>query len=105
MGTLFGIGAPPYAIYLSRRLSDKRATLSTMVLFSTGMRLIVFAVAGLVLGDRLLGFAMLFPFVLLGLWLGHRVHIAISREKVLGAISVLLIATGILLIGRVVFGA
>src|SRR5215203_5508843 len=38
MGTLFGIGAPPYAIYLSRRLQDKgalRATLSNMVLLST----------------------------------------------------------------------
>jgi uncharacterized membrane protein YfcA len=50
MGTLFGVGAPPYAIYLSRRIDDKstmRATLSTMVLFSTGMRLIVFAFAAL----------------------------------------------------------
>jgi hypothetical protein len=26
-----------------------------------------------VLADRLLAFAMLFPFVLAGLWLGHRV--------------------------------
>mgnify|MGYP006203365629 CR=1 FL=1 len=51
MGTLFGIGAPPYAMYLTRRIDDKtsmRATLSTMVLFSTGIRLIVFTVAGLI---------------------------------------------------------
>jgi hypothetical protein len=108
MGTLFGIGAPPYAIYLSRRICDKsrmRATLSTMVLFSTGMRLVVFVFAGLLLADRLLAFAMLFPFVLAGLWLGHRVHLSMSREKVLAAISVLLIAGGLSLLGRVLFAA
>jgi uncharacterized protein len=108
MGTLFGIGAPPYAIYLSRRLSDKeamRATLSTMVLFSTGIRLAVFAVAGLVLPDRLIAFAMLFPFVLLGLWAGNRIHVALTREKVLVAISVLLIATGVSLLARVLLGS
>jgi uncharacterized membrane protein YfcA len=108
MGTLFGIGAPPYAIYLSRRLTDKaamRATLSTMVLFSTGIRLIVFALAGLVLADRLIAFALLFPFALAGLWVGQRVHVVLSREKVLVAISVLLIAYGISLLLRVIFAA
>jgi uncharacterized membrane protein YfcA len=108
MGTLFGIGAPPYAIYLSRRLSDKaamRATLSTMVLFSTGMRLVVFTVAGLVLMDRVVVFLMLFPFALIGLWTGHRVHVAMRRETVLAAISVVLIAAGISLLARVLFSA
>lgn len=103
MGTLFGIGAPPYAIYLSRRIDDKaamRATLSTMVLASTGIRLGVFAFAGLVLADRLLAFAALFPFVLIGLWAGNRIHVAMPREKVLAAISALLIATGISLLLR-----
>jgi len=97
MGTLFGIGAPPYAMYLSRRIEDKaamRATLSTMVLFSTGIRLFVFVFAGLVLADRLLTFALLLPFALAGLWTGNRMHLRMSREKVLAAISVLLIVTG-----------
>jgi len=97
MGTLFGIGAPPYAVYLTRRIEDKsamRATLSTMVLFSTGIRLTVFAFAGLVLADRLFAFALLFPFVLGGLWIGNRVHLALSRERVLAAIALLLVATG-----------
>ena len=106
MGTLLGIGAPPYAIYLSRRLHDKsamRATLSTMVLFSTGIRLIVFAVAGLVLADRLLAFVLLLPFALAGLWIGNKIHLALSRDKVLAAISVLLIAAGVSLLARVFF--
>ena len=97
MGTLFGIGAPPYAMYLSGRIADKgsmRASLSTMVLFSTGIRLTVFAFAGLVLADRLAAFALLFPFALAGLWTGHRLHLNMSRERVLAAINVLLIASG-----------
>ena len=97
MGTLFGIGAPPYAIYLSSRIEEKtamRATLSTMVLFSTAIRLTVFAFAGLVLADRLAAFVLLFPFALAGLWMGHRVHLRMSSEKVLAAISVLLIVSG-----------
>jgi uncharacterized membrane protein YfcA len=103
MGTLFGIGAPPYAIYLSARMEEKtavRATLSTMVLFSTAIRLTVFAFAGLVLADRLLAFVLLFPFALAGLWIGHRLHLQMSSEKVLAAISMLLIATGASLLIR-----
>src|SRR6185436_2875300 len=56
LGTLFGIGAPPYAIYLSRRLKDPlayRATLSNMVIFSVSIRAVVFTVTGLMLADRL----------------------------------------------------
>jgi uncharacterized membrane protein YfcA len=105
MGTSFGIGAPPYAMYLARRLEDKnamRATLSTMVLFSTVIRLTVFAIAGLVLADSLLAFGMLFPFALAGLWVGHRLHVSMPRDKVLVAISLLLIATGLSLLSRVV---
>jgi uncharacterized membrane protein YfcA len=104
MGTLFGIGAPPYAMYLARRIEDKtsmRATLSTMVLFSTGIRLVVFVVAGLVLADRIFAFALLLPFVLAGLYAGNRVHLRMSRERVLAAIAVVLIVTGASLLARV----
>lgn len=104
MGTLFGIGAPPYVMYLARRMADKssmRATLSTMVLFSTGMRLVVFVFAGLVLLDRLFAFALLLPFVLAGLWMGQRVHLRLSRERILVAISAVLIASGASLLVRV----
>src|SRR5204862_1741282 len=108
MGTLFGIGAPPYAMYLSRRIDDKvsmRATLSTMVLFSTGIRLAVFIFAGLVVADRIAAFVLLFPFTLAGLWTGNRVHLAMSRERVLVAIALLLIVTGGSLLVRVVMSA
>lgn len=102
-GTLFGTGAPPYAIYLSRRLSDKatlRATLSNMVLLSTSIRALVFLAGGLMLMDRVIGFLYLLPFALGGLWVGHRIQLQVSRESLLKVISVLLLLIGASLIVR-----
>ena len=103
MGTLFGVGAPPYAIYLSRRLAGKgelRATLSNMVLLSTTIRALVFTVGGLMLADRLITFAMLLPFALAGLWCGNRIHRRISREQVARVVSGVLMLIGGSLIVR-----
>ncbi len=105
MGTLFGVGAPPYAIYLTRRMTDKgalRATLSNMVLLSVSIRAVVFAVSGLMLADRLIGFAVLVPFALGGLWLGNKIHGRISRETLLKVVSGLLLLNGLSLLVRVV---
>lgn len=103
LGTLFGIGAPPYAIYLSRRKSDilaYRATLSNMVLFSVSIRALVFLVSGLMLADRVIGFAMLVPFALAGLWAGVRLQRRISRAATLRLVSALLLLIGASLIYR-----
>ena len=103
LGTLFGIGAPPYAIYLSRRLQDKlafRATLSNMVIFSVSIRALVFTASGLMLADRLVGFALLVPFALAGLWFGNRIHGRISRAGLLRVVSGLLLLIGLSLLAR-----
>lgn len=103
-GTLFGVGAPPYAIYLSRRLPDKavlRATLSNMVLLSTSIRALVFLIGGLMLWDRILGALLLMPFALGGIWAGHRIQLKASRETLLKVIGVLLLLIGTSLILRV----
>jgi uncharacterized membrane protein YfcA len=103
MGTLFGIGAPPYAIYLARRLADKaqlRATLSNIVLLSTSIRALVFLASGLMLADRVVAFALLLPFTLGGLWFGNRFHGRISRIALLRLISVLLVLIGASLLFR-----
>ena len=107
MGTLFGIGAPPYAIYLSRRIVDKgalRATLSNMVLLSTSIRALVFLVGGLMLADRLIMFAILLPFALGGLWCGNRIHGRISRDQVARVMSGVLMLIGTSLIVRALTG-
>lgn len=103
MGTLFGIGAPPYAIYLARRLADKvqlRATLSNIVLLSTSIRVLVFLVSGLMLADCVVAFALLLPFALGGLWFGNRFHGRISRTALLRLISALLVLIGASLLFR-----
>ncbi|MBI1965710.1 MAG: sulfite exporter TauE/SafE family protein [Betaproteobacteria bacterium] len=107
LGTLFGIGAPPYAIYLSRRMPGKlafRATLSNMVIFSVSIRALVFTASGLMLADRLAGFAVLLPFALAGLWLGNRIHGRISREAVLRVVAAVLLLIGVSLIVRALAG-
>ena len=103
LGTLFGIGAPPYAIYLSRRKTDMlgyRATLSNMVLFSVSIRALVFLATGLMLADRLIGFALLVPFALAGLWTGNRLQQRISRAGTLRFVSALILLNGASLIFR-----
>ena len=103
LGTLFGIGAPPYAIYLSRRKTEVRAyraTLSNMVLFSVSIRALVFLASGLMLADRVVGFALLVPFALTGLWFGNRLQRRISRETTLRLVSTLLLLIGASLIYR-----
>jgi uncharacterized membrane protein YfcA len=106
-GTLFGVGAPPYAIYLAHRLQHKlayRATLSNMVVFSVSIRAVVFAAGGLMLADRLIGFAMLVPFCLAGLWLGNRLQTRISRAGLLRVVAVLLLLIGLSLLARALAG-
>jgi uncharacterized membrane protein YfcA len=106
-GTLFGVGAPPYAIYLSHRLHDKlafRATLSNMVILSVGMRVAVFAAAGLMLADRIAGFAVLVPFALAGVWAGNRLQARVSRAGLLRVVAVLLLAIGASLLARALAG-
>jgi uncharacterized membrane protein YfcA len=103
-GALFGAGGPPYVIYLTRRLADPvrlRATISGMILLSTGLRLLVFTGSGLVRRDQLATFALLAPFALLGLWAGTRVSRHLAPARLVQLVRVLLLATGVSLLWRV----
>lgn len=71
-----------------------------MVLLSTGIRALVFAVSGLMLADRLIMFGALLPFALAGLWCGNRIHGRISREQVARVTSVVLMLIGASLLVR-----
>ncbi len=102
-GTLFGIGAPPYAVYLTHRLTDTlafRATLSNMVIFSVSIRAVVFTASGLMLADRVIGFVVLMPFALAGLWIGNRIQDRVSRAGFLRVVAGLLLVIGFSLLAR-----
>lgn len=103
-GTLFGMGGPPYLIYLTRRIDDKtrlRATMSVMVSFSLVTRLIVFGAVGLLLQPQLFGALLWFiPATALGLWIGSRLHVGISNEAMLRVLYLLLLGCGISLVLR-----
>jgi uncharacterized membrane protein YfcA len=101
---LFGTGGPIYIIFLSARIEDKsrlRATIAIVVALSICIRLVLFAATGLLLDSSLLTLGvLLLPLAALGLWLGNRLHHALSRGGVLRLIAVLLVTNGVLLIVR-----
>ncbi|MEP6656286.1 MAG: sulfite exporter TauE/SafE family protein [Betaproteobacteria bacterium] len=101
---LFGTGGPIYMVYLSARIHDKselRATSSLMITSSVLMRAAVFISSGLMFQDTLLPTAaLLAPAMVLGYVAGNRLHHALSRNGVMKLIASLLVANGMLLIGR-----
>src|SRR5215510_12451872 len=79
IGALFGIGGPPYVMYITGRVRDpsaQRATISQMVIVNVGLRVVAFALADL-LFSRALWFAtmLLLPVAFAGLWIGNRAHV------------------------------
>lgn len=104
VGGLFGVGGPIYAAYMAARIQDStrmRATLSAIFSFSTGFRLTVFVISGLMLQSEVWwAAAFLLPSMLIGLPIGHRLHAKLSPAQVGGFISLLLIASGLSLLWK-----
>jgi len=103
-GTLFGAGGPPYAIYLSHRPLTKeqfRATMTLTIIFSIGLRLVAFAATGLLMQDGVwITAAAAIPARLLAIHIASRIFRVISREMVMRAVGLLLLASGASLIAR-----
>ena len=102
--SVFGAGGPPYVIYLSQRGLTKeqfRATLGLTTLSSISIRVVAFAVSGLYGNLRVwLTALVVVPSALAAIWLARKVYRRISREKLMRAIAVLLLASGVSLIVR-----
>jgi uncharacterized protein len=107
-GTLFGMGGPPYLIYLARRIEDKnalRATMGVMVWFSLLIRLLAFTVAGVLVQDGLTaGLLWFIPAAAAGLWLGNRIHVRTASGGVVRVLYLLLVVCGLSLVLRAVAG-
>lgn len=101
---LYGTGGPVYTIYLARRIGDKRqlrATISMLIFLSALVRLGAFLAAG-VLAQRELFvlIPLLLPCMLLGLYLGNRLHDRLPARQVTRFVWGLLLLSGSSLIWR-----
>ena len=102
--TLFGAGGPPYAIYLSQRGLTKeqfRATLAFATMTSITLRVLAFLLTGLLLDVRVwIAGAAVVPAAFIGIAVARQVFTKISRETLLRAVTLMLLASGGSLIVR-----
>ena len=105
LGGAFGSGAAtPYMIYLTHRLADKsrvRGTFSAFAIFDYTLRVITFAVTGLLLSHELFVLvSVTLPGMMMGLYLGNKLHGRISSEQAFKVIGTLLIVSGLSLLWK-----
>jgi hypothetical protein len=102
--TVFGAGGPPYAIYLSQRSLTKeqfRATMGFATLTSISLRALAFTLIGLLLDPEVWWKALaVVPACLAGIWVARRIFRTISRDALMRAVALLLLASGASLIFR-----
>jgi uncharacterized protein len=104
VGALFGMGGPPYVMYLAGRIANpdaQRATISQMVVLNVGLRVVAFAVAGLLVSKTLwLAVAVLLPVAWAGVWAGHRAHLRLAPATAARIIATALFIAGLTLVAR-----
>lgn len=102
--TLFGAGGPPYAMYLSHRSLAKeqyRATMGFATLTSISLRTIAFFATGILLDLKVWAYAAaIVPAGLAGLWAAGHLFRRISRDTLLRAVALMLLASGASLVLR-----
>lgn len=104
VGALFGMGGPPYVMYITGRIPDpaaQRATISQMVILNVGLRVVAFGLAGLLL-SRPLWIAVMFllPVAWVGVWVGNRAHMTVAPTTMARVMGATLFVTGAALIVR-----
>jgi uncharacterized membrane protein YfcA len=103
-GALFGVGGPPYIVYITARVpapAAQRATIALMVIFSVGLRVIAFATVGLLAAQGLwLTALVLLPVAWSGLWASHRIHLRASPGTLTRMVAAALFVTGASLLYR-----
>jgi uncharacterized membrane protein YfcA len=105
VGALFGTGGPFYVIYLKTCGLNKtqfRATIASIFLIDGGVRIVGYASSGLYTPQVLSLVAMLFPVLLLGMYIGHHLHITINQKVFNRIISIMLLFSGMLLMYKAI---
>jgi uncharacterized membrane protein YfcA len=102
--TVFGAGGPPYAIYLSQRGLTKeqfRATMGFATMTSISLRVVAFLITGLLLHlDVWTAALAVVPAAFIGIAAARRAFAWISREALMKAVSLMLLASGASLVVR-----
>ncbi len=98
IGSLYGGGGPPIVAYLQMRHLDKRAfraTFQGVALTDNVLRLFLYVYLALLNVSLAVGFLMLIPPVLVGLWAGNHLHLRIPPRAFMLATLSLLAGVGI----------
>jgi uncharacterized membrane protein YfcA len=104
IGALFGVGGPPYVMYLAGRIAEpatQRATISQMVILNVGLRVVAFALAGLLASRALWITAMAaLPVAWAGVWAGNRLHVRTAPAVIARTVGAVLFIIGAALVVR-----
>jgi uncharacterized protein len=105
---IFGTGGPLYTIYLAGRLTnaeERRATLSTLITITALLRLLLFSASGLYQNPEVLALVLgLLPCGAIGLGLGTWFRGKVSPARLLKALWLVLLMSGINLFARTALG-
>ena len=100
---LFGTGGPPLIFYYHLKGVDKttfRSSLMAIFLLMTFVRIPSYVAFGLVTGPRMWSALAVIPAVLLGAWVGNRIHLKIDEVAFRRLVSAALVLIGVLLLVR-----
>ncbi len=100
---MFGTGGPPLIFYYKLGGVEKevfRGNLIAIFLLVTLIRVPSYIVGGLITPTRIWSSLALLPAVLLGMWLGNRIHYEIKELTFQRLVSVLLAVLGVVLLVR-----
>jgi len=101
VGTLFGTGGPFYVIYLQLRTLEKsqfRATFAAIFLLDGTYRIAGYLLMGFFNVNLLLLLAVMLPVMAVSIYLGGRIHTTVTQETFKRGISLLLLASGAILL-------
>ncbi len=102
-GGLFGTNGPPYVIYLTHKLREKealRASLIGLIALDDIWRAGVYAFTGLYTREIITFAVFLIPALVLGTYVGHKTHLAISERRFRQLVAGILILSGLALLIR-----
>ncbi len=100
---LFGTGGPPLIVFYRLSGADKtafRGNLMAIFLLKTFVRLPAYVIADLITLPRIGAGLAVMPAVLLGAWLGHRVHVEISERRFRQSVGIALLIVGAVIVAR-----